>query len=192
MSDPSFVDPAAPSEPADRFGDLLALLDLFKNRDAIEAAAKQLRELEVRIEVAKSNLADAKQEHGDLDARAAALDRREAELRLLEHEQNAKFDDARNVLVAQHRRLVETETQIKFRVLQHAGALAGFNPAIQSVPEWSAIDRLAGAPVDVVEEMRAPGDRAHARQLGRRSAYRLADALGADERARRSADASSA
>jgi hypothetical protein len=156
MSDPTFVDPAAPSVSAVRFGDFLALLDLLKNRDAIEAVAKQLRELEVRVAVERENLADAKAEHGDLDARALTLDRRDAELRLLEREQNAKFDDARQELVAQHRRLVEIESAIKFRILRHAGALAGFNPILQSVPSWDAIDRLAGAPVDVVEEMRAP------------------------------------
>jgi hypothetical protein len=158
MSDPNFVDPAVPSAPAiDRFSDLLVLLDLLKNSDAIEAAAKQLRELEVRIAVARENLADAKQEHGDPDERAAALDRREAEHKLVECEQDAKFDDARRELVAHHRKLVEIETAIKFRILRHADALAGFNSAIQSVPSWDAIDRLAGAPVDVVEEMRATG-----------------------------------
>jgi hypothetical protein len=155
MSDPTFVDPAAPSA-SDRFGDLLAFLDLFKNRDAIEAAARQLRELEIRIAVARENLAEAKAEHGDLDARASMLDRRAAELRLLEREQTAKFDDARLELVAQHRRLVEIESAIKLRLLRHADALGGFDARLQSVPEWSAIDRLAGAPVDVVEEMRPP------------------------------------
>lgn len=141
---------------ADRFADLLALLDQLKNPDATEAKVKELRELEIRIAVAAENLDIAKGEHRDLDARAAMLDRREAELRLLEHAQNAKFDDARRELVAQHRHLVEIETAIKFRILRHAGALAGFDARLQSVPEWSAIDRLAGAPVDVIDEMRSP------------------------------------
>jgi hypothetical protein len=156
MSEPAFVDPAAPPASANRWDDFLARLDQLKNSDATEAKAKELRELEIRVAVERENLADAKAERGDLDARASALDRHEAELRLLEREQNAKFDDARRELVAQHRRLVEIESAIKFRILRHAGALAGFDARLQSVPEWSAIDRLTGAPVDVVEEMRSP------------------------------------
>ena len=156
MSDPTFIDPAAPSASADRFGDLFALLDQLKNPDATEAKAKQLRELEIRVAVARENLADVKAERGDLDARAAALDRREAEFGLRERAQEAKFADARRELVEQHRRLVEIESAIKLRLLRHSGALAGFDPRLQSVPSWSAIDRLVGGPVDVIEEMRAP------------------------------------
>jgi hypothetical protein len=158
MSDPNFVDPAAPSAPAhDRYGDLFTLLDFLKNRDAIEAQARQLRELEIRIAVERENLDDAKTERGDLEARAAALDKFAAELGLREREQNAKFDDARNELVAQHRKLVEIETAIKFRILRHAGALVGFNPELQSVPSFDTVDRMIGVPVDTISEMRAPG-----------------------------------
>ena len=167
MTDLTFVDPSAPSASdyfksttsgrSDRFGDLLALLHLLKTPDAIEAAAKtaaRARNADRGCEV--ENLADVKAERGDLDARASMLNRREAELRLLEREQNAKFDDARRELVAQHRRLVEIESAIKLRLLRHAGALAGFDARLQSVPDWPAIDRLTGAPVDGIEEMRSP------------------------------------
>ena len=153
--DPTFVDPVASSAPAaDRFADLFALLHLFENRDAIQAAARELRELEIRIAVERENLADVKAERGDFDAKALMLDQAEGELQLRELEQNARFDDARQELVAHHRRLTEIESAIKFRLLQHAGVLAGFDPRLQNIPDWSVIDRLIGAPVDVVEEMR--------------------------------------
>lgn len=89
----------------------------------------------------------ADQAHASLAARVAELDRREEKIRAAEvelHTRKQQVEGRHRELSAHARHLGEIEDQIKSRVLRHAGALQHYNPAIQRLPEWTAIDRELG------------------------------------------------
>ena len=77
-------------------------------------------------------------------------------IKLAEADRAAKFGEQHAVLSRFHRELVAREDQIKTRLLIHAGVLDRFNPELQSMPDWSAIDNLL-RPVDVHYDAAAPG-----------------------------------
>jgi hypothetical protein len=108
----------------------------------LDSKLAELRKAEAAVEQAK--VAQAKRD-AELDKRAAAIRDGEYEL----HTRKQLVEGRHAELSTHARHLSEVEGQIKLRLLRHAGALHNFNPAIQSIPDWAAVDRELGSAGDV-------------------------------------------
>jgi hypothetical protein len=125
------------TEDFERLGDLIKLVI---NASAVQARLDQLTAATVKVNETKAAAERAEQQ---LAARVAELDGREAAVRSREvslHGREQRIEHQRHELAQMHRGLTDTETRLKMRLLHHAGALAYYNPNLQSVPSWDAVD----------------------------------------------------
>jgi hypothetical protein len=110
--------------PAGTFDDVLSLIRLVTD---MKTYGKRLEN--VQAEMAKA------------DASEAAIHQCEFE----QHTKSQLVEGRHRELSAYARHLSEIEDQIKQRLLRHVGALEYYNPAIQQMPDWAAVDRELGA-----------------------------------------------
>jgi hypothetical protein len=118
--------------------------------------AAKLAELEAREAAAFAKEQAAIEQEVTADKRLAEADKREAALRdqeLAAHQERQKLVGIRAELVEFAKRIKESETQVKARVLRHAGLLDGLLP-IADIPSWASIDAaLSGArPADYQDD----------------------------------------
>jgi hypothetical protein len=93
--------------------------------------------------------AHAEETKAALDARAAELAAREAAITKREDEFAASIEEARANLRQYYDSIVEEDRRLRWRVLNHADLLHGYNAALQDLPDWPAIRRLVvGLPPD--------------------------------------------
>jgi hypothetical protein len=84
-----------------------------------------------------------------LTARAAELDQRERAIAARENEFTASIEEARDHLRGYYDSVAEADRHLRYRVLNHADLLHGYNSQLQQLPDWSAIRRLVvGLPPD--------------------------------------------
>lgn len=130
--------------------DLLSLLRLVTDPGAVTARLAELQAKEAAIDAREQG---AIEREVMSDQRLAAADQREAKVRELEfqaHTENLRLEAIRIELVDFARILRETDDQIKTRLLRHAGLLTGFNPQLQTMPNWDSIESsIFGRPADV-------------------------------------------
>ena len=126
------------------FEDTMALIRLALDPKAMQAALDGYIAAGVK---ARDLEASAKRAVTAMQAREAELDRREEAIRQREvelHNKSQRVKGQRSELSDHARHLGEVEDQIKMRLLRHAGALQHFNPLIQQLPSWAAVDRELG------------------------------------------------
>jgi hypothetical protein len=91
----------------------------------------------------------AEQTKAALDERAAELAAREAAITKREDEFAASIEEARNHLRGYYNSIAEADRHLRYRVLNHADLLHGYNSQLQELPDWPAIRRLVvGLPPD--------------------------------------------
>jgi hypothetical protein len=125
---------------------------LLKLITDVSLGKQRLGDLNAAALVAAQREEAASAAEAALAQRTADLDRREAAVKEMEfaaHTEKLRVEGIRIHLVEFSRQLRDTEDQIKLRMLRHAGLLDGFNPNIQSVPGWAAVDAaLFAKPAD--------------------------------------------
>jgi hypothetical protein len=129
------------------------LIDLALNPKAAKAGLKQLVKLDKSIAAAEQKLAaltaQAEQTQAALAARAAELDQRERAITERENEFTASIEEARAHLRGYYDSVAEADRHLRYRVLNHADLLHGYNSQLQQLPDWPAIRRLVvGLPPD--------------------------------------------
>jgi hypothetical protein len=148
----------------DGTNDLLALLRLVADPATAKA---RLAALQAATDAAKAREEAALEAEISANAVIASHDKREKELRdqeLAAHVERQRLEASRVQLVDFARQLRETEDQIKVRVLRYAGILEHFNPTLQSLPDWPAIEAAVfGRPADAHIDANPPAPR---RSLG--------------------------
>jgi septal ring factor EnvC (AmiA/AmiB activator) len=93
--------------------------------------------------------AQAEQINASLAQREAAIDERERALDEREIGFENTLTDARGELREQHARLADMDRRIRWRVLNSADLLAGFNEQLQDLPDWPQIKQMVpGLPDD--------------------------------------------
>ncbi len=131
--------------------EVTALIQLITN---VEKGKARLADLQAANDAAAAREQAAVAAETSLAQRTAALDLREAAVRdqeLAAHRENQRLEGTRAELVEFARQLRETDDAIKVRLLRHAGLLDGFNPNLQSLPSWAAVDTaIFSKPADAV------------------------------------------
>jgi hypothetical protein len=133
---------------APRLDELQRIADNTRFILDVKACAKRADELIGLTIAANEAKTAADQAQAALAARVAELDKREAAIREAElavHTEKQLVKGQRAELSNHAQHLGKIEDQIKMRLLHHAGVLHNFNPALQSMPEWAAVDRELGA-----------------------------------------------
>ncbi|HZV07280.1 MAG TPA: hypothetical protein VE999_19510 [Gemmataceae bacterium] len=134
--------------PSSAFDDAIALIKLAADPKAFQA---RLNELTAAGTKAREEKAAAVKAQSELAARVAELDKREASLDALRSQLSDKSDfveERHAELKTVAASLRKLETTLKMRILNHAGALEGFDPKLQSLPDWAEIDAEIGIPRD--------------------------------------------
>jgi hypothetical protein len=144
--------------------DLLALLRLVADPATAKA---RLAELQAATAAAKAREVAALEQETSCNGWIKKLEARENSVRdqeLAVHQEKQRLEASRVQLVDFARQLRETEDQIKVRVLRYAGILEHFNPTLQSLPDWPAIEAAVfGRPADAHIDANPPAPR---RSLG--------------------------
>jgi hypothetical protein len=143
----------SPVDEIDLFGAAIALCQVAQRAKTIEAALKRLRKIGRDTLVAEQKLAGLEaraadtaaalaEREAELAARASEIERRETELA-------ASIEEARDNLRAYYDRITEVDRHLRWRVLNHADLLHGYNAQLQDLPDWPVIRRMvAGLPPD--------------------------------------------
>jgi hypothetical protein len=144
---------AANHSAADPFTVALALCQIAERAKTIGPAVKKLRKLGRDILAAERKLAKLNAEVAQTEAkfveRQAALDAREAALDARATEFESSLQEARNNLAAYYDSIVEADRLIRYRLLNAADLLGGFNPQLQDLPTWDQLRRVvANLPPD--------------------------------------------
>jgi hypothetical protein len=137
---------------AERVDRLAARLDLVAETPSIAAGLQQLAEIEAEIAAGKERLSAIAEQEAALQQREVALETRERQLKVKQYEFEKRLEEATAQLRASYASLVASDNAMKMRILNYAGMLAGFNPTIQQLPDWSALERMLGV-VDAITEM---------------------------------------
>jgi hypothetical protein len=132
---------------------LIALSKFVANAKNIELRARALAKLNRHIREAEGKLAaltaQAEQREAALAERAAALEAREAALDARMTEFENSLNEARDNLAAYYSAIAEQDRLIRYRVLNSADLLGGYNPQLQDLPTWPQLRRLVvGLPDD--------------------------------------------
>jgi hypothetical protein len=139
--------PAAPASSA--FEDLTALLRLIGDDKTYQKRLDQFMAASTR---AREEAAGAERAQAALAQRVAEIDKREAKIAEAEvdlHTRKRQVEGQHAKLFDHARHLDEVADQIKLRLLRYAGVLGNFNPKLQSIPDWAAVDRELAMPRDV-------------------------------------------
>jgi hypothetical protein len=148
----------------DGTNDLLALLRLVADPATAKA---RLAELQAATDAAKAREEAALEQETSCNGWIKKLEARENSIldqELALHQEKQRLEATRIQLLEFGRQLRETEDQIKVRVLRYAGILENFNPTLQSLPDWPAIEAAVfGRPQDAHVDANPPG---RARSLG--------------------------
>jgi hypothetical protein len=148
----------------DGTNDFLALLRLVADPATAKA---RLAELQAATAAAKAREEAALEAEISANAVIASHDKREKDLRdqeLALHQEKQRLEARRLELVAFAKQIGQVEDQVKLRVLRYSGLLEGFNPTLQSLPDWPAIEAAVfGRPQDAHVDANPPGP---ARSLG--------------------------
>jgi hypothetical protein len=117
------------------------------------AAVKKLRKVGRDILAAEQKLAalttQAEQTNAELVVRVAAADERDRAITQREDEFAASLAEARDELRSYYDSIAEADRHLRYRILNHAGLLSGFNPELQDLPSWGQLKRLVvGLPDD--------------------------------------------
>jgi hypothetical protein len=138
--------------PADRFGDALALCRIANNK-TVATALKKLRRVNRQIADAEAKVIavsdQAEQMQVVLTQRAAALAEGERALEVARGDFETSLQEARDNLRGYYDRIAEADRHLRYRIMNHAGLLHGYNAQLQDLPDWPAIRRLVvGLPDD--------------------------------------------
>jgi hypothetical protein len=136
-----------PSDTAPTLNELQRLAAICQFFLDPKARAKQIEELSAMMIAAEARIAAAEQAEASLAQAKAEHDKRETAIREQEFELHTKsqlVEGRHRELSSYARHLGEIEDQIKIRLLRHVGALEYYNPTIQRLPEWAAVDRELG------------------------------------------------
>ena len=131
----------------------LQLCQLAANPKTIAAAVKKLRRLDRQYADTEAKLAaltaQAVAIETALTQRAAELAARAAETERRTTEFENSLHEARDHLRAYYDRITEVDRHLRWRVLNHADLLHGYNAQLQQLPDWPVIRRMvAGLPPD--------------------------------------------
>jgi hypothetical protein len=137
----------------DPFALAIGLCQIAANAKAIEPALKRLRKLGRDIAKARQKLAavtaQAEQTQARLAEREAALVVRQAALDERATEFENSLQEAHDHLRGYYDSIAEADRHIRYRIMNHAGLLGGYNPQLQDLPSWDVLKRLvAGLPDD--------------------------------------------
>jgi hypothetical protein len=152
--------------PSDRFADVLALLAAVRNAKATEAALKRLRKLERDITSSEQKLAgltaQAEQNEAAFAARAVELDKREAAIARREAEFETSCREAHDFLREFYDSIEQADRHLRYRVLNYANLLHGYNERLQTLPDWRQIKQmvpdLPPDPPAVERDVASPAD----------------------------------
>jgi hypothetical protein len=137
----------------DPFTTAIALCQIAAKPATHAAALKKLRKLGRDIDVAQRKLvaleAQAAQMSTELAAREQAIAAREVALEAREAEFAVSIEEARDNLAGYYNSIAEADRHLRYRILNHADLLHGYNAQLQDLPDWPAIRRLVvGLPPD--------------------------------------------
>jgi hypothetical protein len=148
------IDDTANHSMPDPFALAIGLCQIAVNAKTIEPALKRLRKLGHDIAKAEQKLAavtaQAEQKQTELDARASAIDdeRRALDARATEFE--SSLQEVRDNLRGYYDSIAQADRQLRYRILNHADLLHGFNERLQTLPDWQQIRQLIpGLPPDL-------------------------------------------
>jgi hypothetical protein len=134
---------------------VLIALELCKlaNNKTVAAAIRKLCKLDRQYADIQAKCAalstHAEETKAALDARAAEVAARETEIARREDEFAASIEEARAHLRGYYNSIAEADRHLRYRVLNHADMLHGYNSQLQELPDWPAIRRLVvGLPPD--------------------------------------------
>jgi hypothetical protein len=150
--------------PYDRFADAIELCRIFRKAGTTEAALIKARKAERKEAAAEQRTAaltaQAEQREAELAQRAAELAEGERALEIARGDFETSLAEAHATLRASHDNLSDVDRRLRYRILTHAGLLAGFNEELQTLPNWQQIkqlvpnlpDDLPAPPAEVVSE----------------------------------------
>ena len=142
------------SAPApDPFLTAIALCQVAERAKTIVPGLKKLRKLGRDIVAAEQKLAGLNAEVAQTEAkfveREAALDARERALDARTTAFESSLQEARDHLAEYYDSIAEADRHLRYRILNHADLLHGFNAQLQDLPSWPAIRQLVvGLPPD--------------------------------------------
>jgi hypothetical protein len=133
---------------------LIALqLCALANNKTVATAIKKLRRLDRQFADTQAKIAAvtaaAEQKAAALAEREAACDARERALDDRATEFESSLQEARDHLRGYYDSIAEADRHLRYRILNHADLLHGFNAQLQDLPSWPAIRQLVvGLPPD--------------------------------------------
>jgi hypothetical protein len=137
----------------DPFVTAIELCRIASSPKTIAAALKKLRKLGLAIDAAEAKLAAVQVQAAEiatkLETDVGALDERQRAFEARAVEFETSLHEAHATLRQHHARLSDTDRRIRWRVLNSADLLAGFNEQLQDLPDWPQIKQMVpGLPDD--------------------------------------------